>query len=213
MGKTSWAMRFIQGSPHERVFIFDHQNEFSHRFGIAENKIAHTSEEFLRLAETERVVCFDFTLFFPGDKRDCFAAFCDLVFDSAGEITKTGRETLFVCDELQQFVTGTQIESAPEQFRQILETGRRRGLDSLSLSRAPNRVNVAIREEFTELILFRLNDEQSLKFAREVGADVGLVSKLPKHHYLYYNVMTGRENRLELVFRGRGEMTPDAVIV
>jgi hypothetical protein len=203
MGKTSWAIRYINGSVHDRVAIYDHQEEFALRMGA---QIAYTFDEFIRLFQEHRIVCFQFGKFYPGAKREVFAEFCDLVFEVAELLDKNGKETLFVCDELQQFVTGTQIESAPGEFRQILETGRRRALDSLSLSRAPNRVNVAIREEFTEMILFKLNDEQSLKFARDVGADVDAVSRLEPHQYLYYNVITGREAGLKLEFKEKGKV-------
>lgn len=203
MGKTTWAIRYIHGSQHDRVFIFDHQNEFAHRLEIEAEKVAHNTEEFLRLAEVQRVVCFDFTENFPGLKRECFASFCELVFQTAQELEHQGKECLFVCDELQQFVTGTQIESVPSEFRQILETGRRRGLDSLSLSRAPNRVNVAVREEFTELIMFKLNDKKSLQFATDIGADTDAVSRLNPHEYLYYNIITGREAGAKLEFHGK----------
>lgn len=207
MGKTSWALDFIRACPHDRICIYDHQNEFAFRLGIPPEQVATDPESFIRLAQTNRVIPYDFTLKSPGFKREEFALFCDLVFDMAEVLDAKGMETLFVCDELQQFVTGTQIESAPEEFRQILETGRRRGLDSLSLSRAPNRVNVAIREEFTEMIVFRLNDEQSLKFARDIGMDVAAVSRLEPHHYLYYNVISGREAAVKLEFSKRGKVS------
>lgn len=206
MGKTTWALEYMKGAPHDRIAIYDHQDEFAFRMGA---KIATTIEEFLTLMESERVVCFQFGKNYAGYKREMFAEFCDVVFDTAEVLNRKGLECLFVCDELQQFVTGTQIESAPAEFRQILETGRRRGLDSLSLSRAPNRVNVAIREEFTELILFKLNDEQSLKFARDVGADTDAVAALPPHHYLYYNIISGREAGLKLEFKGKKTVTTE----
>lgn len=205
MGKTSWAIRYINGCSCDRIFIYDHQNEFAQRLEIPPDKVAYTPDDFLRLAETQRVVCFDFTKNYPGYKREMFDNFSEMVFEVCKfGLTPKGKQALFVCDELQQFVTGNSIEQAPESFRMIMETGRRYNLDTLMLSRAPNRVNVAIREEFTELILFKLNDETSLKFAKEVGADIEAVKKLAPHHYLYYNIITGRDGSAKLEFKGRG---------
>lgn len=204
MGKTTWSIRYINGSAHDRVFIFDHQNEFALRFQIPPAKVATDPESFVRLLETERVVPFDFTIHWGGYKEEAFAMFCDLCFD----VMKTGlepqgKEGLFVCDELQQFVNSAQ---SPVEFKQIMETGRRYNLDTLSLSRAPNRLNVATREEFTELIMFRMDDENSLKFAASVGADVELIAKLQPHEYVYYNVISGREGQGVLEFGGKAKL-------
>jgi hypothetical protein len=202
MGKTTFALRYILGSPHTRVFIFDHQGEFATRLGIAEEDTAGNLERFFELAETNRVVPFDFV---PTgyDKETAFAVFCSAAFDTARAIEEGGHKgsCLFVCDELQQFVSA---QNCPPEFKQIVETGRRWNFDTLSLSQRPNAVNAAIREQFTEMILFRLQDENSLKFAGSIGADVGEVMRLPPHHYLYYNVISGGERKGELRFVRKG---------
>lgn len=202
MGKTTFALRYILGSQHARVFIFDHQGEFAARLGIDIEDTASTLEKFFELAEVNRIVPFDFTL--SGyDKETAFAMFCDAVFDTA-EAIESGKKNgacLFVCDELQQFVSS---QNCPPEFKRIVETGRRYNLDTLSLSQRPNAVNAAIREQFTEMVLFRLQDENSLKFASAIGADTEAVMQLQPHHFLYYNVINGGERSGEVQFVKRG---------
>lgn len=190
MGKTSFALDYIRGSNHSRVFIYDHQREFAGRLGI--QKVAETLDEFVELAETERVVPFDFSTYFPGYKEELFAQFAETSFLVAQMVERTQRSSLFVCDEIQQFVNPS---ACPMEFKQIVETGRRHNFDTLSLSQRPNAINSAIREQLTELVLFRLQDENSLKFAQFIGADVDQVKELPPHHYLYFNTINGGERR------------------
>jgi DNA helicase HerA-like ATPase len=200
MGKTTFALRYILGSPQTRVFIFDHQGEFAVRLGIEEKDTATNLERFFELAEVNRIVPFDFTVS-GADKESAFAAFCDAAFDTAEALESSGHSSLFVCDELQQFVSA---QNCPPEFKRIVETGRRYNLDTLSLSQRPNAVNAAIREQFTEMILFRLQDENSLKFATAIGADTDAVMRLPPHHFLYYNVINGGERAGEVSFVKRG---------
>lgn len=204
MGKTSFALRYIHGSKHNRIAIFDHQSEFASRLEIPPEKVAVDSMGFIRLLETERVVPFDFSVNWPGYKEEAFVYFCDLVYDVAKfGLEPKGLDCLFICDELQQFVNAAQ---SPVEFKQILETGRRFNLDSLTLSRAPNRLNTSTREEFTELILFRLDDINSLKFAEGVGANVAEVQSLSPHEFLYYNVIRGGERRGKVEFREKSRV-------
>lgn len=201
MGKTTLSERFIKGSTHDRVVIFDHQDEFAARLGIPSEQVAYDENSFIRLLEENRIVPFDFEPMFPGGKQQAFEWFCGFVFDVCKiGLQPLGKECLIVCDELQQFVNK---HTSPMEFKQILETGRRYGLDSLSLSRAPNRVNDATREEFTEIFLFRLNDDNSLNFVEGMGADVEQVRALNEHEYLYFNVMSGRERKDKLQFAGK----------
>jgi hypothetical protein len=201
MGKTTFALRYVLGSPQTRVFIFDHQGEFATRLGISEKDTATDLTKFFELAEVNRIVPFDFTVS-GADKETAFAAFCDAVFDAASALEMAGHSCLFVCDEIQQFVSS---QNCPAEFKRIVETGRRYNLDTLTLSQRPNAVNAAIREQFTEMILFRLQDENSLKFATAIGADTDSVMRLPPHHFLYYNVITGGERSGEVSFVKRGK--------
>lgn len=191
MGKTTFGLNYIKGTNHTRVFIYDHQGEFAPRLGIKPSDVAIDADSFAALAENNRIVPFDFSTLYGGYKNETFAWFCDLCFETAKHIEeKYGGSCLFVCDEIQQFVS---TSDCPVEFKAIVETGRRWNFDTLTLTQRPNAVNGAIREQFTEMILFRLQDERSLKFIGEIGGDVDAIMNLPPHSYLYYNVIKGEE--------------------
>lgn len=199
MGKTSLGIRYINGSPHDRVFIFDHRDdEFAMRMNIGRRQVACDPDEVIELAQTQRVVPFDFTRDYAGQKEAAFVDFCDVVYELAGELEeKLHLQTLFVCDEIQHFVNQ---HSVPQSFKLIVETGRKRNLDTMLLSQRPNKINGDIREQLTELFLFRLTDDASLKFAAENGASEETVKKLEPLEYLYFNLMTGREKTDKIQF-------------
>lgn len=202
MGKTSFALRYINGGPHHRVFIFDPEQEFAARLKLPEEQIARSMADVYRIAETHRIISYDPVLDYPGENDRAFDEFCQVVFALARDgFCPRSMNTLLVTDELQKYVNHA---SAPQSFRVILETGRRQMLDTMSLSRAPNRLHTGIREEFTELVMFRLDDVNSLKFAEGIGADTAQVSALQEHEFLYFNVLRGGERRGKVEFSRKG---------
>jgi hypothetical protein len=204
MGKTTFALRYVNGSQHKRVFVFDPENEFQQRFQIKDEKIARNIPDIYRLAETERITIFDPQIEYEGMNAEAFELFSEVVFALARDgLCPQKIQSLMITDELQKYVNHAY---APQSFRTILETGRRQMLDTLSLSRAPNRLHTGIREEFTELVLFRLDDENSLKFAEGVGADIEQVKTLNEHEFLYFNILRGGERRGQLQFVGKQDV-------
>lgn len=202
MGKTTFGIRYINGSPHKRVFIFDPEREFALRLQLKEEQIAYSIEDLYRKGETQRIIAYDSEIEFEGMRAEAFDVFCESIFGLARDgFCPAGINTLMVTDELQKYVNQS---SAPQSFRTIVETGRRQMLDTLSLSRAPNRLHAGVREEFTELVMFRLDDENSLKFAEGVGANTALVQTLPEHEFLYFNIVRGGERRGKVEFSHRG---------
>lgn len=208
MGKNSAALRYINASHHARVFIFDPEEEFGQRlFGDRRAmSTATTWEGIVALTENRRIIIFDPSYLFPGETADGFAWFSGQIFDLARDgLAPRGIGSLLVTDEIQKYVNHSY---APPEFKTVLETGRRQMLDTLSISRAPNRINTSVREEITELLLFRLDDSNSLKFAEGVGANVDTVQTLAEHEYLYYNVVRGREGRGKIEFQKKLESVP-----
>lgn len=195
-GKTSYAERYIVGSHHDRVFIFDHQGEFQHRLHV--EPVIDFSELWERAAK-ERILCFDFSLHFPGELEDTFDQFCATVFELSRYYLQPAEiETLFVCDEIQK-VTGP--FNAPKPLKDIMQTGRRYALDSLTMSQAPNEVHNTLRNQITELVLFNLVEENSLKFAANLGIDVSQVLELPDLTYNWYNLASGEQRlRQKIVY-------------
>lgn len=201
MGKTSLGLRLINGGNQTRVFIFDHQGlEFASRLEIPPERVATDTASLIRLAEENRIVPFDFVPNYGGYKEQGFREFCETVFALAVALEAMGKSAVMVTDEIQQFVSTSEC---PIEYKQIIETGRRWNLDTVQLSQRPNAVNAAMREQFTELFLFRLQEENSLKFAASIGANVETVMNLPPHEYLYFHAIKGREATGKLEFGGQ----------
>ncbi len=195
MGKSTYALRYIIGSHHERVFIFDHQSEYSLRLNVP---ASYTFPEMFKRAQTERINIFDFSINYHGLLQESFNEFSDKVFEvSKKYLEPQGVESLFVVDELQKIIP---VQDAPKELKNIYQTGRRFNLDSLTLSQQPNRVHNEVKEQITELILFRLEDENSLKFVKGMGKDTELVKALPPLNYRWYNTITGEERLSEIKY-------------
>lgn len=188
MGKTGYGERYIVGSHHSRAFIFDHQGEFSQRLHLHP---CTTFEEIRRRGERERIVCFDYSSEYPGQLTESFEAFCEEVFSiSKDHLVNNGHDCLFVCDELQKCCKPA---LCPQALKNIVQTGRRFGVDSLLLSQQPNRLSNEVREQVTELVCFNLIDENSLKFCESMGIDTAPIQKLKPLHYLWFNLNTGEQ--------------------
>lgn len=187
-GKTSYAERYIIGSHHARVFIYDHQGEFQERLNLFP---VRTFEELEIRLPAERILCFDYSYNYPGQLEYCFEIFCAQCFSIAKDyMTPMNKESLFVCDEVQKTMTTAQL---PQDFKNILQTGRRFNLDSLSMSQQPNELHNSLRNQVTEFVAYRLQDARALKWVDEAGIDIAVVSKLPDLSYLWKNMQTGEE--------------------
>lgn len=203
MGKTTFGIRYMNGCGHKRIFIFDPEQEFALRLQLPPQQIARSIADLYTMGETHRIISYDSEIEFEGMRAEAFDEFCAAVFGLARDgFCPQGIGTLMVTDELQKYVNG---QFAPQSFRTIVETGRRQMLDTLSLSRAPNRLHTGIREEFTELVMFRLDDENSLKFAEGIGVNTSEVKALPEHEFLYFNITRGGERRGRVEFSHRGK--------
>ena len=195
MGKTGYGERYIIGSHHGRVFIFDHQAEFFIRLNL---RPVVKFEHIRRRAETERIVCYDYSYDFPGNLEDAFDLFCDEVFDLNKTYLEPQKvESLLVCDEIQKVCTPNEC---PQPLKNILQTGRRFNVDTLSLSQQPNRIHNEQRVQVTELVMFHLNDENSLKFTKNCGLDTEPIQRLKPLQYRWHNMLTGEVRTSTLDF-------------
>jgi hypothetical protein len=193
-GKTSYAERYIIGSHHDRVFIYDHQGEFQQRLHLFP---CYDIDEMLLRAGKERILCFDYSAAYPGQLEECFELFCAEIFEfHKNYMVPQKREGLLVCDEIQKC---TSPNNMPQPWKDIVQTGRRFNLDSFALSQQPNEIHNSHRNQITEFICYRLQEERALKWVSEAGVDVERVKKLPDLHYLWQNMQTGeaREGRID----------------
>lgn len=195
-GKTSYAERYIAGCHHSRIFLFDHQDEFNQRLHLM--PVKRFSDIRIR-ARTERIICYDYAEEFPGMLNESFDLFCDEVFDiSKNFLEPQGLDCLFGCDEVQKCCSPSQC---PQPLKNILQTGRRFGVDSVCITQQPNRIHNEQREQVTELVLFNLMDENSLKFVAQMGKDTSQIQALKKLNYKWYNLRTGEERQSVLHYK------------
>lgn len=195
MGKSTYNLRYIIGSHHDRIFIFDHQSEYSMRLKVMP---CYTFQEIRQRAKNERIIIFDYSIKYFGQLEETFDEFNSEIFSlSKDYLEPQNVETLYVCDELQKIVT---TSDCPQNLKNILQTGRRFKLDSALMSQQPNRLHNEIREQITELIMFRLDDENSLKFVRNMGKDEEEIKGLLPLHYKWYNLSTGEERKGQIVY-------------
>lgn len=187
-GKTSYAERYIIGSHHDRIFIFDHQSEFQERLALFP---VFTFEDMQERLRTERILCFDYTKHYFGHLEETYEAFCDWCFYTSKDyLQPLGKESLMMTDEIQKTMT---TASLPQPLKNILQTGRRFNLDTLSTSQQPNELHNSLRNQVTEFVCYRLQDQRALKWVCEAGIDIDVVSKLPDLSYLWKNMQTGEE--------------------
>lgn len=195
-GKTSYGERYIVGGHHSRVFIFDHQGEFQSRLRLVP---VYSIEELISRASNERFLCFDFSLNYEGQLEESFDEFCDVVFRLNKELfVHEGMDSLFVCDELQQVVGPHQC---PKPLKNIMQTGRRNGIDTLLLGQQPNEIHNTVRNQMTELVLFRLIDENALKFSKNLAIDTSHILTQEKLCYTWYNIRTGELRKSRIDFK------------
>jgi len=185
-GKTTGAIRYILPSHHGRVVIADHEGEFAHRLRVP---LSQTWEEVWAALETQRVVCCDITELSPDGTEAAFDQLSAEILDLAKTTFEPRNiEVLLVMDEVQKYVT---VHDMPPHFKNCLETGRKWGLDTLSISQRPNAMNGAMKEQFTEMFFFRLQDPNSQKFGDYFGLSREEQTELRDGEYWYMNMKTG----------------------
>lgn len=189
-GKTSYSERYIIGSHHDRVFIFDHEAEFCSRLHLLP---CYTYTDILVRARNERILCFDYSVAWEGRLEASFDAFCSWVFGVCkSSLSSQECESLFVCDELQKVVGP---HSCPQPLKTIMQTGRRYCLDSLIMSQQPNEIHNTVRTQATELAVFKLQDFNAQKFVSEIGMNVEEILRLRDLHYIWRNCKTSEVRR------------------
>lgn len=193
-GKTSYAERYIVGSHHDRVWIYDHQGEFQQRLNLLP---VYDFDELYERASKERILCFDYSAAYPGQLEECFDLFCTYIFDFNRQFLVPKKfEALFVCDEVQK-CTGPQ--NMPQPFKDIVQTGRRFNLDTLCLSQQPNELHNSHRNQITHFTAYRLIDYRALEWIDKLGVDTDPITKLPDLHYRWHDLANGeiREGKID----------------
>jgi DNA helicase HerA-like ATPase len=183
-GKTTFWLNFVTKSEHKLKLIFDAEGEYIMRgkHGIIcyePKQLQETCERVLAGEAESNIVIFDPSIQFAGDLENGFAWFCEWVF----EVSKLAPMVpkLLATDELQNLI-GTDIIA--DSFRKVLETGRRYGLDFIAITQALNLIHNRVRNQITELVVFRTQEENALKYLKSRGFDPDEVSNLRDLNYI-----------------------------
>ncbi len=194
-GKTTLFEKLLRKEKARWKFIFDHQGEFSVRFGGG-RPAAATVGDLIQDTARGGYVIFDPVEFcneigVDGERRGlpgAFAFFCDYVFAICE--THKGRK-IIACDELQKLVD---TSKTPPELMTVLDTGRRYQLDFYGISQAPNLIHNAIRNQLTEIFTFRQCDKNAVVFLEDNGFNPDSVRNLQGHEYLWRSLKTGESN-------------------
>ena len=192
-GKTTLFEKLIRKEKAKWKFIFDHQGEFSARFG---KPGAVTISDLCEQTGAGGWVVFDPIQFAnetgpDGERRGlpgAFAFFCAFVMCISEN--HAGRKIL-VCDELQKLVNASR---SPDELQTILDTGRRFQLDFYAITQAPNLIHNSIRNQITEIYSFRQCDKNAVVFLTDNGFNENEIRNLPRFKYLWRNLGTGENN-------------------
>jgi DNA helicase HerA-like ATPase len=194
-GKSELVERLIREKvKQDKIFIFDFEGEFVERFPDADT--AGNVAEMLQ-SDFGKIVIFDCSN--ENDHPDVAAAFDDFCFAVFAFATEFDGGTLAVFDELQNFVNS---DTCPVEFKNCIERGRRRNLDLIYISQAPNLLHNIIRTQTTESYAFAQADENAVKYSKALGFDADAIMDLPDLHYFHKKIGHPPE-RGEIVFENK----------
>lgn len=196
-GKTSYFVKFLQASDHQKIFIYDHQGELSQRLRCT--PLFSSDEIAEAIKRGDRLICYDPSECYSGRMHDGFNFFAELVFE-IGKVT-SGKK-LFAVDEIQQLVDASTL---PWEISQIIETGRRRGIDTAFISQQPNIIHNRIRNALTECVSFMHNDERAVKFMVDLGFPEDQLRNLRQFEFISKNLRTGQ------IFSGKSDWQENSV--
>lgn len=178
-GKTTYALKYVAASKAKCVFLFDAEGEFSKRMELPACRTPGEIDAAIRSGW----VCYDPHEMFSGDMEAGITYFCKLALEVSKRL---GGRKLVVIDELGWYVTGHKL---PFPLKQIVQSGRRWGLDGVFLGQQPNELHNTIRCQLTEVVCFQLTDAQALEFPQKFGFDIEAIRALDpaRHQFICRN--------------------------
>lgn len=184
-GKSTFASQYLVNTKAALKLVFDHELEFASRSRLP---VARTPEELADQVKTGWVL-FDPASMFPGRSDDSLAFFMDWSMSVSDSVP--GRKVLFV-DELQLFVD---CHKWPEDLARVVQTGRRYELDLLICSQQVNELHNRLRQQLTEIVTFRQQEDLALAWLQKAGPlDVETIRALQPGEYLSWVRLSGQVN-------------------
>jgi hypothetical protein len=183
-GKTTFALRAMLNTGYACRFIFDDRSQAAARLKLPHCGTAAECEAAL----STRWVCFNPHVMFPGAKLpDGFRWFCHWAFEASKR--GPGKKLLFV-DELWQWANQY---SMPEEFENVIRTGRTEGLGFMSATHSPREYHEIVRSQCTEFVAFNTVEPRQLKSIEPYWPAVHKAADLPRGAFLAYNRESGSE--------------------
>lgn len=158
-GKTTYWTRLILGYRAQTKFVFDSEGELAYRLDAT----PATSPEQIGAAIPSGWVIYDPEPMFGSDLERGFAFFSSFAFEASARLPGT---KLFACDELQAFVN---VQTLSPELRDIMQRGRRRGLDFVAVTHQPNELNNKVRSQLTEVVSFLQIEERAISWLTAAG--------------------------------------------
>jgi len=188
-GKSTLFYNYFLNAKYNYKFLFDSEGEFSFRFPNI--PICHTLDNIAELLEQgHKVIVYDPSSEFQSNLESAFDLFSQVVFDLC-EVLEGIK--LFGSDELQNV---NAVSFIPDSFSSILETGRRRGLDSIFVVQSPNLAHNRLRNQISDVVAFSTRSVPALKsLITEFGFDgeEERLQSLPDGSFLEINLKTGEK--------------------
>ena len=193
-GKTSFGARYIVAERDFTCrFIFDaefaedapDETEFAHRLGLT------PAEDWSECAAAvdDGFVVFDPHTLYPGRMAEAFSDFCAWSFETAKRLP--GRKVI-VLDEAWKYCSP---HSIPLSLATIVQTGSKRGLETIFSTQRPNKLNESITNEWTECVCFTLDGEKALDWVVDKGFVREEVRQLPLGSFISISRITRGERR------------------
>jgi hypothetical protein len=179
-GKTTFALRYLQGVSASCRFVFDDLGQCAARLKLPH---AGTAAE-LEAALATRWVLFNPHRMFPGDTAGAFRFFCQWAYDCA---RRGPGKKVFLVDELWKFCSPNQI---PKELATVAQTGRVENLELVTATQLPHKIHASITGQSTEIVCFRLDEELALDKVEDLGASRQDVQSLGLGRFAAWNRLT-----------------------
>jgi hypothetical protein len=185
-GKTTFTLRLLLNSTVACRFIFD---DMPGRKSFAYKLRAQQcfTEQQCEAALASRWVIFNPSRMFPDDYAAAFDWFCNWVFHCA---QRSPGLKLLTVDELWRWADARSI---PRGLRLCTQAGLEYGVQLVTATQEPHRVNSSIVGQAGELVCFRLQEPKAWECIAALGADVSTVKNLPIGSFVSYYRTAGTQ--------------------
>jgi hypothetical protein len=203
IGKSTDFVRRLRKEKAKYIFIFDHKREFSQKLGLP---VVETLPQLAVATSRGGFILFNHQFLFPGDRAAGWRFFCNFVYTVSENLH--GRKIL-VGDELQQ-VAGPDDDC--EDFIMCMDDGRSFKIDFMGIAQSSNGVHNLVRNQLTEMFVFRQSDDNAIKHLKQNGFDESKVRNLRPGEWLWRNLNTGSATGGGRAFQIHSTGNPDGSI-